>query len=172
MLKWILPCTLIVLVITGCTKEKELELFRSAATLDTPLHLQLDSTCLHAPNIITPNGDGYNDVFWIISGETPPLFSLTITNPNGTVVFSSNGQYGWSGFDAEFNDESGPIPYLYELELVTASGVSHQVTKVFHVVRDIDSECITADVAPLFGDMLDPRRCDVPYVTNDMVCVE
>ena len=172
MFKYVIGYGLIALLIASCTKEKELQLFRSAATLDTPLHLQLDSTCLHAPNIITPNGDGINDRFQITMGETPPSFSLTITNPNGTVVFTTTGQYGWSGYDAEFNDESGPIPYLYELELMTASGISHQITKVFHVVRDIYSECITADVAPLFGDMLDPRRCDVPYPTHDLVCVE
>lgn len=170
-MNWTVLFGLIAFVITGCQKESTV--FRSAPTLDTPLHLQLDSTCLHAPNVITPNGDGINDRFGVIAGESSQTFSMTITNPNGTVVFSTTEDYSsWSGFDAEFNDENGPIPYLYDLSLVTSAGTAHQVTKVFHVVRDIYNECITSDVAPEFGDQYDPRRCDIPYATSDLVCVE
>jgi hypothetical protein len=159
-------------LLTACQKDKPLIGKRQAATLDTPLHMQMDSACLHAPNLITPNGDGINESFLVIFGEAPQSRSLVITNPNGTIVFSTTAEAQWSGYDAEFIDESGPIPYLYHLEFVTAGGNAQQVSKVFHVIRDLNNECITADVPPLFGDMLDPRRCDIPYQTNDAVCVQ
>jgi hypothetical protein len=158
---------------TACSKETPLLGMRSLVTLDTPLTLQLDSTCLHAPNIITVNGDGINDRFSIVYGEPVQELTLSIMNPNGTTLYTSNDkQPHWGGFDAELNQATGPIPYLYTLHVVTMEGQVFQTSKVFHVVRDINIECITADVAPLFGDMLDPRLCNVPYETNDMVCIE
>lgn len=161
-----------VVLLAACRKGEPLIGKRSASTLDTPLHLQLDTACLHAPNLITPNGDGINDRFIMVIGEEPASFNLTITNPNGTVVQSSIVNHGWSGFDAEFIDEPGPVPYLYDLHIITNEGTEHHVSKVFHVIRDVEGECITNGIAPLFGDMLDPRRCDIPYQTNDHVCVE
>jgi hypothetical protein len=162
---------LAILFLAGCRKGEELPFSRQPATLDTPLHIQMDSMCLHAPNLITPNGDGINDRFFVLMGESPRSHSLTITNPNGTIVFTTTDQESWSGYDAEFIHEPGPIPYLYELQIITAGGISHSAKKVFHVVRDGRKECITGAVAPEFGDQYDPRRCDVPWPTNDQVCI-
>lgn len=147
---------------------------RQAATLDTPLSLQLDTTCMRAPNFISVNGDEINDRFVVLHYEPLQFFSLTIINPNGNSIYSATTeQAGWSGYDAEFADQAGPIPYLYTVQVTTMSGSTHSTSKVLHVIRDIYNECITSDVAPVAGDQYDPRRlCDLLYPTNDFVCVQ
>lgn len=71
-----------ILVLGSCKKDDGTILFRSAVTLDTPLHLQMDSMCLHVPNVITANGDAINDEFFPVFGELPQSHSLSISNPN------------------------------------------------------------------------------------------
>ena len=158
----------------ACKKDDGTIISRSAPTLDTPLTLQLDSTCMKAPNVITANGDGINDRFAVVHNEPLQSFSLSIMNPNGNVIHSSaDPDQDWSGYDVEFLNGTGPIPYLYTIDPVTMSGNSRSVSKVVHVIRDIYTECISGDVPPEAGDQYDPRRlCDHLYPTNDMVCVE
>ncbi len=129
---------------------------------------------MKAPNFITANGDGINDRFFVVRYEPIQSFSLTIMNPNGTVVNTSNdSDQSWSGYDSEFVDEPGPVPYLYTVQVITMSGVSHSISKVVHVITDIFNECVTADVQPEAGDQYDPRRlCDLLYPTNDFICVQ
>ena len=51
-----------------------------------------------APNAFTPNGDGINDEFGIISPSTLPLFEFYIFNRWGQLIFSSKNQYElWDG---------------------------------------------------------------------------
>ena len=161
-------------VLVSCSKEGALLESRSAPTLDTPLSMQLDSTCMTAPNFITANGDGINDQFRLLHNEPLASFSLSIVNPNGTVVHTaSDQQQQWGGYDAEFMDETGPIPYLYALQVSTMSGAAHSSSKVLYVIRGIYNECITAEVQPIGGDQFEPRRlCDFLYATNDFVCVD
>ncbi len=147
---------------------------RQAATLDTPLSIQLDSTCMKAPNFITANGDGINEQFYMMRNEPVQAFSLIIRNPNGNIVHSTmvNDQ-AWGGTDFEFADEQGPIPYLYTLQVTTMSGATHSASKVVHVIRDIYNECVSPDVPLEAGDQYDPRRlCDFLYPSNDFVCIE
>ncbi len=63
-----------------------------------------DKSCL-APSIITPNGDGVNDVFAIpcLFGYKFPNNKVTIYNRRGDVVFKSQGPYqnDWGGKYAE-----------------------------------------------------------------------
>lgn len=51
------------------------------------------------PNVITPNGDGKNDVFWIDGLELSPEHHLSIFNRWGNEVYRSNGIYknDWNG---------------------------------------------------------------------------
>lgn len=52
---------------------------------------------LEAPNVITPNGDGYNDEFILYALHNPD-YSLTILNRNGKVIFYTEDRFeGWDG---------------------------------------------------------------------------
>ena len=59
-----------------------------------------DKSCI-APSIITPNGDGVNDVFAIpcLFGDKFPDNKVTIYNRRGDIVFRSQGPYqnNWGG---------------------------------------------------------------------------
>lgn len=59
-----------------------------------------DKSCL-APSIITPNGDGINDVFAIpcLFGNRFPNHQVMVYNRRGDLVFQSKGSYGndWGG---------------------------------------------------------------------------
>lgn len=129
---------------------------------------------MRAPNFISANGDGINDRFIIFHYEPLASFSLNIENLNGTIVHTASDQHdGWDGYDLEFENVDGPIPYLYTIQVTTMSGALHSSNKVLHVIRDIDNECITADVQPIGGDQFELRRlCDFLYASNDFVCVE
>ncbi|MCF8298389.1 MAG: gliding motility-associated C-terminal domain-containing protein [Saprospiraceae bacterium] len=65
--------------------------------------ISLDSielfTCLEitVPNVFTPNGDGYNDVF-TIDGDNITKIEMQIFNRWGQIVFTSNDvELGWDG---------------------------------------------------------------------------
>ena len=129
---------------------------------------------MKAPNFITANNDGINDKFFVMHYEPLASFSLSIMNPNGTVVHSvADPGSQWAGYDTEFMNAPGPIPYLYTVQVTTMSGASHSSSKVVHVIRDIYNECISADIQPIAGDQFDPRRvCEFLYPSNDLVCVQ
>jgi gliding motility-associated-like protein len=49
----------------------------------------VDSTSFKIPNLITPNGDGYNDT-WVISGMNSTSSSVLIFNAYGEIIFSAS----------------------------------------------------------------------------------
>ena len=62
----------------------------------SPQHvLILPGDTLFIPNVFSPNGDGKNDVFQIISNDPSP--SLEIFNRYGTSVFINSNKTGWDG---------------------------------------------------------------------------
>jgi len=64
---------------------------------------------LEIPNVITPNGDGYNDLFKIRNLDKYTNNTLTIANRNGQVVFETNNyQNNW---DAQ-NLDAGTYYYI------------------------------------------------------------
>ncbi len=83
-------------------------------TIDDPESPQPENTGafaynLEIPNVITPNGDGYNDYFLIKNLDKYPYNSLTIANRKGAIVFETTGyQNNW---DAR-NLESGTYYYI------------------------------------------------------------
>ncbi len=68
---------------------------------------------LYAPNAFTPNGDGFNEVFGVVSSvRSPQFFQLRIFDRWGGEVFSTNDPAeGWSGE----KDEVGVYSWNVEL---------------------------------------------------------
>ncbi len=75
-----------------------------------------DEPSVEVPNIFTPNGDGFNDVFQI-TGEDLVYYDLSIYNRWGTLVFHTDQIYGpWDGsMDETSGDDGGDGVYTYVL---------------------------------------------------------
>ncbi len=82
----------------------------NAVVMPSPSETILPEGKLHVPNIVTPNGDGFNDVFYI---EGLPRYSkLIIRNKKGMEVFKSdNYRNDW------FGEGMPKGAYVYELIL-------------------------------------------------------
>jgi gliding motility-associated-like protein len=74
---------------------------------------ELPASKLHIPNVVTPNGDGFNDVFFIYG--LPRYARLTIYDQKGKkVFFTNNYRNDWDG--------SGLVSGNYRYELALPDG--------------------------------------------------
>lgn len=87
---------------------------------------------IKVPNVITPNGDGKNDVLKIKGLELYKENSIAIFNRWGNEVFRSSGAYlnNWSG------DGLSEGTYYYVLKLVSKEGISSSATGWITLLRD------------------------------------
>ena len=84
------------------------------------------------PNVITPNGDGKNDVFWIDGLELKLNNNLYIFNRWGNEVFRSNGPYknNWNGNG--LNEGT----YYYLLKIKEKDGSERSTTGWITLIKD------------------------------------
>jgi gliding motility-associated-like protein len=85
-----------------------------------------DSERLQVPNIITPNGDGINDCFYIENptvGESFNKISLSVYKRNGELLYENrnfervnNSQNGWAGVNSSGQALTSGV-YYYVLEI-------------------------------------------------------
>ena len=84
------------------------------------------------PNVITPNGDGKNDVFKIEGIELYKENTLAIFNRWGNEVYRSAG-----GYDNSWNGEGlNEGTYYYVLKLVSKEGKAQSLTGWITLLRD------------------------------------
>jgi gliding motility-associated-like protein len=84
--------------------------------LDTSVYVGVDEGCLDLANIITPNGDGLNDVWVIQAVERFPNIVVRTFDRTGTLVFESNGYA--EAWDATYNGKILPVgSYFYVIDL-------------------------------------------------------
>jgi len=95
---------------------------------------------IYIPNVITPNGDGINDVFYIQADRNiKKIRKMTIFNRWGAVQYSASDfppndeKYGWNGkFKSKSND---PAVFVYWAELEYADGFIELIKGDVTVVR-------------------------------------
>lgn len=167
-----LPLVLVALCLFAACKKETKGGGGGGIILDHHLQLSVDSLCVQGPNIITPNGDGMNDVF-VIQCRNDAAFDLIIRNEADSAVFlSSSWNHGWNGIDHTVND-SVPTAglYHYSINVIGTSGAQLSGNYLLYVVTDHTTPCFNAQVPPVFGDQFDPRICGITYPSNDVVCV-
>jgi len=105
------------------------------------------------PTAFTPNGDGRNDLFRVLSDSlTDASFLLTIYRPNGTIIFETNNHTtGWDGYDS-----SGVLGTDYQY------GVSLRYTNMHGVVVDTCSRVFLLHTNATLGCIID-TVADKPY---------
>ncbi len=83
------------------------------------------------PNVITPNGDGKNDVLKVDGIELYKENSISIFNRWGNEVYRSQGyQNNWNG------NGLSEGTYFYVLKLVSREGISSSLTGYITLLRD------------------------------------
>ena len=66
------------------------------------------------PNVITPNGDNYNDIYHADSINSIRNFKITIFNRWGTIVYESDDPYfKWDGKDEKNGGDCSPGTYFF-----------------------------------------------------------
>jgi len=89
---------------------------------------------LYPYNVITPNGDGMNDVFVIENIEHYPNAELTVFNRWGRLVYQTTGyQNNWGG-KVNGNILSNGT-YFYVLELNEPRGSRHSLNGILSILR-------------------------------------
>ncbi|GAB4278770.1 MAG: hypothetical protein Kow0068_02550 [Marinilabiliales bacterium] len=78
-------------------------------------------TCLLIPNLFTPNGDSYNDIWEIKGIEYYPEARIEVYNRWGDMVFSSDSYYS-NPWDGTINGKNAPLgSYIYIIDLKNGS---------------------------------------------------
>ena len=78
------------------------------------------------PSAFTPNNDGKNDLFRVMTADNNKRFKLLVYNRSGQVIFETTDiNKGWDG---KFRDvQLASDVYVYYLEIVSAS--NKKITK-------------------------------------------
>jgi gliding motility-associated-like protein len=87
------------------------------------VNLQVNNNCgdYMLPTAFTPNGDGLNDLFRVVTYNVPKTFNMQVFNRYGGIVFASNDiSVGWDG-----TIKGTPAPdgtYVYVILINTSDG--------------------------------------------------
>lgn len=102
-----------------------LQVNNATETASDSINITVSESQLNAPNVFTPNGDGYNDEFRVAYVSISE-FQATILNRWGRVVYSwSNPQQGWDG-----NINGKPAAEGTYFYVITAKGADSKVYKL------------------------------------------
>lgn len=124
-----------------------------------------DSAFILAPNVVTPNNDGINDVFHAY-GRNVTAMSTMVMFLNGEPAFSSTSLYPvWADLDST---DLGR--YRVIITATSTSGVVLSATSYLDVMDYGPSACLPFDGLPVTGDQFDPRLFGISYSTQEVFC--
>jgi gliding motility-associated-like protein len=129
------------------------------------LELSVDSACIQAPNVFTPNGDGVNDIFFILSRNIVSI-EVRILNSSGQELINSNElDFNWNGLDS-----TGTGPYAVKVQALTTSGITIGGQSTLTRMDYTGATCLSYLGTPVSGDQFDPRICGPSHPTNEVFC--
>lgn len=91
-----------------------------------------NAECLEIPNTITPNGDGYNDVWNIRNLDLYPQASVQIYNRWGNLLYESNN--GYTPWDGKANGADLPAEVYYYV-IVLSNDQENKYTGTITIIR-------------------------------------
>jgi gliding motility-associated-like protein len=101
--------------------------FGCSDTAQLTVHVLCDQSKIYIPSAFTPNGDGKNDRFYVISSIDNPVRAFVIYNRAGEMIFSKKGHstnYSADGWDGTYRGI--PVPpgtYVYHIEVMCNDAV-------------------------------------------------
>lgn len=129
------------------------------------LELSVDSACIQAPNVFTPNGDGINDIFYILSRNIVSIDVRILNNSGQELINSNELDFSWNGLDS-----TGTGPYAVEVQALTTSGITIGGQSTLTRLGYDGAGCLSYVGTPVCGDQFDPRICGPSHPTNEVFC--
>lgn len=85
------------------------------------------------PNAFSPNGDGQNDVYYVLGGPFSEL-DFKVYNSWGEVIFTSSSQD--QGWDGTHRGQDVPVGvYVYKVNATTIEGEPHEKSGKISLIR-------------------------------------
>ena len=89
------------------------------------------------PNVVTPNGDGVNDYFYIANSNFIKAINIKVFNRWGNVLFETESKLqkdGWNGLDKKGN-EVAEGAYFYAIEITEFNGTKNNYNGTVQLIR-------------------------------------
>ena len=149
----------------GCRKDDGAPATGGGTPLPSHLLLRVDSACVQAPNVFTPDGDGVNDRFFVFARNIATI-EWKVRNPAGGIVATYHDiASSWDG-----QDPTGTGPYAVQVQALTTSGITLGGQATLTRLSYDGVPCLTYTGTPVTGDQFDPRLCGPVYATNEAFC--
>lgn len=129
-----------ILSIAGCYAVTAVDSFQNQSSFSNIVCLDIDSCNMYQlPNVFTPNGDGYNDLFKPFPYNFVEKINLKVFNRWGQVVFTTqNPDINWDGKDkyTKFDCDDGVYFYICDVYEIRLSGLTKRtIHGVIHLYR-------------------------------------
>ena len=149
-------------VLSACRKDRDVQGGGSGASY---LSLSIDSACIQAPNVFTPNSDGVNDALWIAYRNITTT-EVTVRNSAGDTLFhTTDPNTSWDGSNA-----TSVGPFTVRVTATTTSGATLQGQNYVSKLSYGTGNCLQFSGNPVTGDQFDPRHCGLVYSSNEVFC--
>lgn len=161
-------------IIYSCKKKNTTSNKTTAAFVCNDDHVLITgSCCLYAPNIFSPNNDGINDTYTVIS-DSLASYTMTIKDTNSTTLYTTNSvANGWDGKVAGILQPETFYSARIQATFFNCALVI-DTTTCFYLGKYNAAGCIPRPTTtPLyFLDQVDPiAPCSLPpYPTADTIC--
>lgn len=159
----ILLLTLICMAMAGCRKDPLI----GGYGFPRMAHIELgvDSACIQAPNVFTPDGDGINDVFFVHARNVVQITVRILDAEDQEIMAYNDPLTVWNGLEP-----AGTGPFTVQVQAETTSGNTLTGQAPLTILGYGDNPCLGYDGTPVCGDQLDPRLCGPVHATNEVFC--
>ncbi|MBL7951738.1 MAG: gliding motility-associated C-terminal domain-containing protein [Flavobacteriales bacterium] len=153
------------LLLTSCQDEDIPSPSSTAVPWTSHAAVQVDTAFIMAPNLVTPNRDGINEVFHVISRHCTDL-RTDVFRMNGSMAFGSDDLHPvWSGIDST---DLGR--YRVHLQATSTSGQLLVAHSYLDIMDYSGADCLSFQGTPITGDQFDPRVFGVTYASIENFC--
>jgi len=166
-------CVVFAVCAFNCKKKKSTAVNTAyCTTCNTTLvsyKMDTDSVCYYLPTAFTPNGDGINDVFYLLYNNlVVDSSTLTIWDMSGDEVFTGNIGTRWDGYNMS-GVKCAAGNYPVHVNLRTNKGATFNTCACVTILQ-YSGNCIkTNGVTYYFPDQLNIDSGFI-YTTNDVLC--
>jgi len=128
-----------------------------------------DGVYFYYPNAFTPNGDGKNDLLYMMYDQVDTAnSSISIWDANGVRVFSGRISQSWDGRDSS-GGVCAPGKYPVQIKLRTIPGKIYELCACANLVSYTGGCIATQGKTYVFGDQVNPDSAYI-YDTGERLC--